>query len=62
VDGETLQFHRCHAQAWGDHALDGAGDGEGHRRQFGAAHLAISFQEAINRFVAEANTEPKPFH
>jgi hypothetical protein len=39
-------------------------DGEGHRhqRQFGAAHLAVSLQKTISRFVAEANTEPKRFH
>ena len=53
-----------------------AGDGR-HRRdlrpaalaQAGAArlkrgvfHSPASLQEAINRFVAEANTKPKPFH
>jgi hypothetical protein len=32
------------------------------RLKRGVFHSLVSLQEAINRFVAEANTEPKPFH
>jgi transposase len=32
------------------------------RLKRGVFHSLASLQEAINRFVAEANTEPKPFH
>jgi hypothetical protein len=32
------------------------------RLKRGVFHSLASLQEAINRFVAEANTKPKPFH
>ncbi len=32
------------------------------RLKRGVFHSLVSLQEAINRFVAEANTEPKAFH
>lgn len=32
------------------------------RLKRGVFHSLVSLQEAINRFVAEADTEPKPFH
>jgi len=32
------------------------------RLKRGVFHSLASLQKAINRFVAEANTEPKPFH
>jgi transposase len=32
------------------------------RLKRGVFHSLVSLQEAINRFVAEANNDPKPFH
>ena len=32
------------------------------RLKRGAFHSLVALQQAINRFVAEANTDPRPFH